>query len=64
MGQFIASIIMILGYAIIAIPTGIVSSEMVRAKIHTNTQACPHCLAEGHPDGAIFCYHCGEKLNE
>ena len=64
LGQLIASIIMILGYAIIAIPTGIVSSEMVRAKVQTNTQACPHCMAEGHKDGAEFCYHCGEKLNE
>jgi voltage-gated potassium channel len=63
-GQFIASIVMIMGYAIIAIPTGIVSSEMFRAKVHVNTQACPHCLAEEHPDGAIYCYNCGEKLNE
>ncbi len=64
LGQLIASVIMILGYAIIAIPTGIVSSEMVRAKVHTNTQACPHCMAEGHKDGAEFCYNCGNKLNE
>ena len=49
-GQFIASIIMILGYSIIAIPTGIVSAEMSRSqrkKIHTNTQSCSHCLASG-----------------
>lgn len=65
LGQLIASVIMILGYAIIAIPTGIVSSEMVKtAKIDTNTQACPSCLAENHKDNADFCYHCGSKLNE
>lgn len=64
LGQLIASAIMILGYAIIAIPTGIVSSEMARTKIHTNTQACPSCLKENHQDGADFCYHCGTKLNE
>lgn len=64
LGQLIASVIMILGYAIIAIPTGIVGSELVKAKVHTNTQACPNCLAEGHVDDAIFCYHCGHKLNE
>lgn len=64
LGQLIASVIMILGYSIIAIPTGIVSSEMTRAKIHTNTQACPNCLKENHQDGAEFCYHCGSKLNE
>jgi len=63
-GQFIASIIMILGYAIIAIPTGIVTSEMTKADaVHTNTQSCPDCLAENHIDDAEFCYNCGSKLN-
>jgi voltage-gated potassium channel len=64
LGQLIASIIMIMGYSIIAIPTGIVSAEMSRAEIHTNTQACPNCMAEGHKDGAEYCYNCGHKLNE
>ncbi|WP_158837779.1 ion transporter [Polaribacter sp. L3A8] len=66
LGQLIASIIMILGYGIIAIPTGIVSSEMTKNtdnKIHTNTQACPNCGKENHKDGAEFCYNCGSKLN-
>ncbi len=63
-GQFIASIIMILGYAIIAIPTGIVSVEYNKHKnIDTNTQSCPHCVATDHHDDAEFCYNCGEKLN-
>ena len=64
LGQLIASAIMILGYAIIAIPTGIVGSEMMNAKIHTNTQSCPNCMRDSHQDDAIFCYHCGDKLNE
>ena len=64
LGQLIASVIMIMGYSIIAIPTGIVSAEMSRAEVHTNTQACPNCMTEGHKDGAEFCYHCGHKLNE
>ncbi|MFB0947489.1 MAG: voltage-gated potassium channel [Spirosomataceae bacterium] len=65
-GQFIASIIMILGYAIIAIPTGIITSEMSKdgnqgnAKI--STQSCPHCTAEKHRHNARFCYRCGERL--
>lgn len=63
LGQFIASIIMILGYGIIAIPTGIVTSEMTKAQIHTNTQSCQNCTAEGHNDGAEYCYNCGCKLN-
>lgn len=63
-GQFIASIIMILGYGIIAIPTGIVTSEMTKANaVHTNTQSCPNCLAEEHVDAAEFCYKCSHKLN-
>jgi len=64
LGQLIASAIMILGYAIIAIPTGIVGSELMNAKIHTNTQCCPNCMRDSHQDDAIFCYHCGDKLNE
>ena len=65
LGQFIASAIMILGYAIIAIPTGIVSSEIVKkTELDLNTQSCPHCATEGHDDDAIYCYHCGNKLHE
>ena len=67
LGQFLASIIMILGYGIIAIPTGIVSSEMTKtneSQVHTNTQACPNCTLENHKDNADFCYNCGSKLNE
>lgn len=67
LGQFIASIIMILGYGIIAIPTGIVTSEMTKTShknIHLNTQSCPNCMAESHKDDAEFCYNCGERLND
>ena len=67
LGQFIASLIMIMGYGIIAIPTGIVSSQMTRfnrKEIATNTQSCSDCLADTHNDNAEFCYNCGNKLNE
>ena len=64
-GQLIASVIMILGYSIIAIPTGIVSSEIVNANsiTDTNTQSCPNCLREKHKEKAQFCYNCGSILN-
>ena len=65
LGQFLASIVMILGYGIIAIPTGIVTVEMAKGKgpiVHMNTQACPNCSAGMHKDDAQFCYRCGEKL--
>ena len=67
LGQLIASIIMIMGYGIIAIPTGIVSSEMTRVSkkdINTNTQSCTNCLVSNHKDNADFCYNCGNNLNE
>lgn len=63
LGQFLAAVLMILGYAIIAVPTGIVSVEMARAETHLNTQSCPHCSAEGHPDRAVHCYRCGGALH-
>ena len=64
-GQFIASIVMILGYGIIAVPTGIVTSEMTKSDnlVTNNTQHCAYCSAEKHLDNAEFCHKCGEKLN-
>lgn len=64
LGQFISAIIMILGYAVIAVPTGIVSSEFIKTNKSTNTQVCRYCAKEGHDDDAIHCKYCGEKLNE
>jgi voltage-gated potassium channel len=66
LGQFIASIIMILGYGIIAVPTGIVTAELAtleKQNTHLNTQSCPDCAAEGHRNKAEFCYNCGAILN-
>lgn len=65
-GQLIASLIMILGYGIIAIPTGIVTSEMTRSErksIPKNTHSCIHCMASYHADDAKFCHKCGQELN-
>jgi voltage-gated potassium channel len=65
LGQTLASFIMILGYGIIAVPTGIVSAEMVyqKNKEKITTQVCPHCLKEGHDVDAIHCKYCGGHLN-
>jgi voltage-gated potassium channel len=65
LGQTLASVIMILGYGIIAVPTGIVSAEMVSQKYKEKitTQVCPHCLKEGHDHDAVFCKFCGGVLN-
>ncbi len=63
LGQMLASIIMILGYGIIAVPTGIVTSEMTRMRMKSiNTQSCSNCSAEDHDTDAKHCKHCGESL--
>lgn len=62
-GQTIAAIAMILGYAIIIVPSGIFSVEIIAAsKAQTNTQVCPSCTKEGHDDDAKYCKYCGAKL--
>ena len=64
-GQFIAAIIMLTGYAIIAVPTGIITSEIAsasKAKKPTNTQVCANCNASEHDDDAKFCKYCGNSL--
>jgi voltage-gated potassium channel len=64
LGQAFAAIIMIMGYAIIAVPTGIVTAELtsVTALKKLNTQSCPQCIKEGHDNDAIFCKYCGAKI--
>jgi voltage-gated potassium channel len=75
LGQFIASLIMILGYGIIAVPTGIVSAEYMsqnkgqipqaplQSEVDMNTEVCPNCSAERHKNKAKYCYNCGHLLN-
>jgi voltage-gated potassium channel len=65
LGQFIASLIMIMGYAIIAVPTGIVTGEIIKGshKESVTTQSCQECSREGHDSDAVFCKYCGSILN-
>ncbi|UZR95804.1 ion transporter [Chondrinema litorale] len=64
MGQSIAAFIMIMGYGILAVPTGIVSVELAKTNpdLQMTTQACPNCSAEGHDYDAKFCKKCGSEL--
>ncbi len=63
LGQAIAALIMIMGYGIIAVPTGIVTLELNEAnRRQANTRTCPECAAEGHSREASFCWRCGEAL--
>lgn len=63
LGQFIASIVMILGYAIIAVPTGIVTNELIHDKNNiVSNRACPGCAKNDHDEDADYCKYCGTKL--
>jgi voltage-gated potassium channel len=64
LGQGLASLVMILGYGIIAVPTGIVTAELAYAARPgpVSTQVCRSCGAEGHDPDARFCRRCGAPL--
>jgi len=62
-GRLIASLMMLLGWGTLAVPTGIVTAEMTYArKAPTTTRTCQECLTEGHMPDANFCRHCGARL--
>lgn len=62
-GKFLASLVMITGYAIIAVPTGIVSAELSRVPPrNVSTQVCPSCSREGHRSDSTYCRYCGAEL--
>ncbi|MBY5957397.1 ion transporter [Membranicola marinus] len=65
-GQFLAAIAMILGYAVIAVPTGIVSTEFIRTgkRIQHTNISCPDCGAEGHYHSARYCFKCSAPLKD
>jgi voltage-gated potassium channel len=63
LGRCLASVLMVLGYAILAVPTGIVTVELsAAARAASNTQACPACGAGNHDNDAKHCKYCGAKL--
>jgi voltage-gated potassium channel len=63
LGRTLASLVMILGYGIIAVPTGIVTAELTQGRARpVSGQACPTCGAEGHDADARFCRRCGTQL--
>ena len=63
LGRLIASALMILGYALIIVPTGIVSAELAQQAIRrVSTQSCPECSLQGHDADAAYCKWCGARL--
>jgi voltage-gated potassium channel len=63
LGKFFASLIMLAGYAIIAVPTGIMSAALIKAERKDITaQTCPSCYKQGHDKDAVYCKYCGGPL--
>ena len=65
LGRLIAALMMLLGWGILAVPTGIVSAEMTARRFSARpptTRTCHECLSEGHEAQAKFCKDCGAKL--
>lgn len=64
LGRLLSIFVMLVGYGIIAVPTGIVTVEMVRARDQAAVTPCPNCQRTGHDEDAHFCKYCGSSLGE
>lgn len=64
LGQFISAFVMIMGYAVIAVPTGIVTNELMNSSNDKDNRTCMRCGLEGHEVDARYCKQCGERLGE
>lgn len=62
LGRFLSAVIMLIGYTIIAVPTGIVSATMVSEHKKREKRKCPRCHRDGHDVEAGYCKYCGAKL--
>ena len=63
LGKFLSACVMLIGYTIIAVPTGIVSASMMKDYKRRRDKECPNCHRSGHEDNAQFCKYCGHDLN-
>jgi voltage-gated potassium channel len=64
MGRFLSAVVMLIGYTIIAVPTGIVSVSMMHERQERTKRVCPNCGKSLHDAEAEYCDHCGAKLND
>lgn len=63
-GRFLSAVIMLLGYTILAVPTGIVSASMIKESRKHDHRNCPNCHRMGHEENARYCKYCGAELEE
>lgn len=64
LGKFFSAIVMLLGYTIMAVPTGIVSATMIRNSHNAASRICPNCGKAGHDETATHCKYCGSELED
>lgn len=64
LGKFLSACVMLIGYTIIAVPTGIVSVSMIKEYKKLQDLECPNCHKKGHEENAAFCKYCGHQLKE
>lgn len=64
LGKFLSACVMLIGYTIIAVPTGIVSVSMIKEYKKLENLECSNCHKTGHEENATFCKYCGHKLKE
>lgn len=63
-GRLLSAIVMLLGYTILAVPTGIVSASMIKESRKKTQRTCPNCHGMGHDDNAKHCKYCGSELED
>lgn len=63
LGKFLSACVMLIGYTIIAVPTGIVSVSMMNEYKKLKKLECPNCHKKGHDENAVYCQYCGNKLS-
>ena len=64
LGQMLAAVVMLMGYSIIAVPTGIVTAQIVQTPQKTTAKTCPDCNPLKHDHDALYCKHCGNQLKK
>ena len=62
LGRFFSALTMLLGYTVLAVPTGIVTAEMVKSSHEAASRVCPNCGRSGHDPEATHCKYCGSRL--
>jgi voltage-gated potassium channel len=63
-GRVMSAILILLGYSLIIVPSTFVSAELVQRTLPAEELPCHHCEAPNQPEGAVFCYRCGKRLDD